>query len=210
MTSCCEKKSCELEKLSRAQSRVLWVVLAINAVMFVVELGAGISAGSLALMSDSLDMLGDSIAYGSSLYVVRRGNAAKARSAMLKGAIILVSALLVCAGAIYRTIVLQTPEVSLMGGVAALALVANIACLVALTRHRHDDVNMASVWLCSRNDIISNSSVLVAAGLVALTASPWPDLIVGIGIAALFTRSAFAIFASARRELAGAPAEVVA
>lgn len=200
MTSCCDKKSCDLEKLSRDQSRVLWLVLAINAVMFFVELGAGILAGSVALTSDSLDMLGDAIAYGSSLYVVRMGTAAKARSAMLKGSIILVSAVAVLGGAVYRSVFQAVPDAPLMGWIGGLALAANAVCLYSLTRHRNDDVNMQSVWLCSRNDIIANTSVLGAAALVAYTASPWPDLIVGVALALLFTRSAFQIFGAARRE----------
>ncbi|HKS26528.1 MAG TPA: cation transporter [Pyrinomonadaceae bacterium] len=190
-----------MESAGESQARVLWTVLGINAVMFLVELSSGLYARSVSLTGDSLDMLGDAVAYGSSLYVINLGITAKARSAILKGSIILASALGVLVAAIYRTFFLATPHVEVMGGVGILALVANLVCLILLTRHRNDDVNMSSVWLCSRNDIIANVSVLAAALLVYSTASPWPDLIVGLSLTILFTKSALRIFANSRHEL---------
>jgi Co/Zn/Cd efflux system component len=147
-------------------------------------------------------MLGDAIAYGSSLYVINKGRKAKALSASLKGGIMLASALAVLAQAVWKITSQTTPEVGLMSGVTAAALIANITCLVLLTRHRADDINMSSVWVCSRNDLIANTSVLAAAGLVALTRSPWPDIVVGLGITALFFKSGVGVLAGARRELA--------
>jgi cation diffusion facilitator family transporter len=201
MGDCCQSKACDLEKLRKDQSKVLWIVLAINATMFLVEFGGGIVARSLALTGDSLDMLGDAIAYGSSLYVINRGARAKALSASLKGGIMIVSALAVLSQALWKVVTQAPPQVELMGGITALALLANITCLVLLTRHRNDDVNMTSVWVCSRNDLIANCSVLVAAGLVAVTRSPWPDIIVGLGITALFLKSGVGVLRGARREL---------
>lgn len=202
MGDCCQSKACDLEKLRKDQSKVLWIVLAINATMFVVEFGGGLVARSLALTGDSLDMLGDAIAYGSSLYVINKGSKAKAMSASLKGGIMIASAVAVLGQAIWKSISQVPPEVTLMTGVTLLALLANITCLVLLTRHRSDDINMSSVWVCSRNDLIANTSVLAAAGLVALTKSHWPDLIVGLGITALFLKSGLGVLAGARRELA--------
>jgi len=201
MASCCDKKACDLEKVPKGQAKVLWIVLAINLVMFVVELTAGWLSDSLALTGDSLDMLGDSIAYGASLYVINMGQSAKARSAALKGVIILVSAVAILGTAIYRTMNPEIPQFSIMTVVGLAALAANAVCLVLLTRHKNDDINMSSVWLCSRNDIISNTAVLTAAGLVWYLASPWPDLIVGIALTALFVKSAVSILQGSRREL---------
>ena len=201
MGSCCQEKSCDLAKLRKEQAKVLWIVLAVNAVMFFVEFGSGLIAHSLALTSDSLDMLGDAIAYGSSLYVINKGRTAKAWSATLKGSIMLVSALAVLAQAVWKLTHQVQPEVTLMSGVTLLALLANSACLVLLTRHRSDDVNMSSVWICSRNDLIANTSVLAAAGLVFLTNSQWPDFVVGLGITALFLKSGIGVLRKARQEL---------
>ena len=198
---CCQQKSCDLEKLRKDQARVLWIALFINGAMFFTELIGGILSDSLALTGDSLDMLGDAIAYGSSLYVIYRSMRAKALSAALKGLIMIFSAMAVCAQAVWKLTHLQTPQVGLMGTITVLALVANLICLYLLTRHRYDDVNMSSVWLCSRNDLIANSSVLIAAGVVAITNSPWPDIIVGAAITALFFRSGLGVLRNARKEL---------
>ncbi len=180
MADCCQNKACDLEKMPKAQSRVLWIVLAINLVMFFVEMTAGIIADSVSLTGDSLDMLGDSLAYASSLYVINMGMRAKARSAMFKSALMLGSAGVVLARAIYRTVYPVTPEVTLMGAIGVLALVANATCLYMLTRHKNDDVNMSSVWLCSRNDIIANVSVIAATALVFFTGTSWPEGVDGI------------------------------
>ncbi len=202
MGDCCQSKSCDLEKMQKDQSKVLWIVLVINAVMFFVEFGGGLLARSLAVTGDSLDMLGDAIAYGSSLYVINKGRKAKALSATLKGSIMLMSALAVLGQAVWKIASQTTPEVGLMSGLTATALIANITCLVLLTRHRAADINMSSVWVCSRNDLIANTLVLAAAGLVALTKSPWPDIIVGLGITVLFFKSGLSVLSGARRELA--------
>ncbi len=187
--------------MRKEQSKVLWVVLAINAVMFFVEFGSGLVARSLALTSDSLDMLGDAIAYGSSLYVINKGLRAKAMSASLKGGIMLFSAFAVLVQAIWKFMNQSQPEVGIMSAVTLLALIANASCLFLLTKHRSDDINMSSVWICSRNDLIANTAVLAAAGLVFLTQSHWPDFIVGLGITALFLKSGVGVLKSARQEL---------
>lgn len=202
MGDCCQNKSCDLEQMNKSQAKVLWIVLAINAVMFVVEFGGGIYSRSLALSGDSLDMLGDAIAYGSSIYVINKGRRAKALSASFKGFIMVASAFAVLGQAIYKLLSPTTPEVPVMSALTLLALVANITCLALLTRFKNTDLNMSSVWLCSRNDLIANTSVLAAAGLVAITKSHWPDLIVGLGITALFLKSGLSVLGGARRELA--------
>lgn len=193
MSDCCNNKSCEISALQERQSSTLKIVLLINAVMFVVELSAGIMAHSNALMADSLDMLGDALVYGFSLYVVTLGIRWKARAALLKGVIMLLFGLLVLGHSIYKIIEPQVPVFETMGLIGTLALVMNGICLWLLWRHRSDDVNMRSVWICSRNDIIANSSVLVAAAAVWALHSPWPDILVGLGIAWLFLRSAISV-----------------
>lgn len=198
---CCQAKGCELTKLKQQQAKVLWAVLVINLLMFGVEFGAGIQAHSLSLTGDSLDMLGDALVYGSSLYVINRGTRAQAGSAFLKGSIMFLFAIAVFARAIFQLFVGTLPAPTLMSGVGLLALLANLVCLLLLTRHRKDNLNMSSVWLCSRNDIIANTSVLIAAGLVFLTHSGLPDLAVGLLITVVFARSAGQVLTQAWREM---------
>lgn len=201
MASCCEDKSCALDALRERQSRTLKIVLAINAVMFFVELGSGVFARSTALLSDSLDNLGDALTYGASLYAVRRSVRVKARVALFKGGLILAAGIFVLLQVAYRIAVPVDPIFQAMGAVGALALLANGTCLALLWKHRREDVNMSSVWECSRNDIASNLAVLVAAGAVWTLDSRWPDLLVGLGLAGLFLRSAVRVLASALGEL---------
>lgn len=195
MTDCCNDTASEIEKL---QASTLKAVLAINLVMFGVELTAGILASSTALLADSLDMLGDSLVYGFSLYVVARNQTWKAMAAFFKSGIMLAFGLFVLVQAIYKVIYPVTPTYELIGLIGLLALVANVSCLVMLWRHRTEDINMRSVWLCSRNDVIANTAVLFAAAGVWLSASQWPDLIVGVGIACLFLRSSWHVWQDAR------------
>lgn len=187
---CCQAKASELSKLRKQQAKVLWAVLSINAVMFAIEFGAGIQADSLSLTGDSLDMLGDALVYASSLYVLDRSVKAQAGAAFLKGIIMFLFAVGVFARASYQLFIDASPEASTMGMVGVVALLANVLCLLLLTRHRRDNLNMSSVWLCSRNDIIANMSVLAAAGLVSLTHSILPDLAVGLLLTFIFAKSA--------------------
>lgn len=198
---CCQAKACAVSKLKERQAKVLWAVLLINAVMFVVEFGAGIRAASLSLTGDSLDMLGDALVYASSLYVIHKSAKAQAGAALLKGLIMFLFAIGVFARASYQLFAGGNPSASMMGTVGVLALLANLACLLLLTRHRNDNLNMSSVWLCSRNDIIANTSVLVAAVLVLLTHSIWPDLAVGLLLAVVFAKSAGNVLSKSWREL---------
>lgn len=169
--------------------------------MFVIELIAGHLAGSVALQADSLDMLGDALVYGFSLYVIARSIKWRAASAILKGTVMAVFGLGVLGQTIYKLFYGGIPEAQLIGGFGTLALLANLFCLFLLTRHRSDDVNMRSTWLCSRNDIISNVSVLVAAALVSASGTMWPDIVVGLLITGLFLRTALSVIAEARGEL---------
>ena len=201
MASCCEDKSCEVTALRESHSRVLWIVLAINALMFMIEGVAGILAHSTSLLADALDMLGDALVYGFSLFVIARSLRWQAGAAMAKGAFMLVFGLGVLAEAGYKIFQPIMPAVATMGTIGALALAANLICFALLYRHRADNLNMSSTWLCSRNDVIANVGVLVAAAATYLLASRWPDIVVGCIIAALFLRSAFSVLRDATRAL---------
>jgi len=203
MGDCCEKDDA-IEGLLVRQSATLKIVLVINAVMFATGIGAGFYAGSSALLSDSLDNLGDALTYGLSLYVVYKASRSKAQVAFFKGGLILLAALIVLGQVIYKLMVPTVPIFEVMGVVSLISLAANSVCLFLLTRHRQDDVNMSSVWECSRNDIASNISVFLAAGAVWFTSSGWPDIIIATCLIGLFLRSAFRVFSNASRELRSA------
>jgi cation diffusion facilitator family transporter len=205
MSDCCNDKACEIEALKAKQSSTLKAVLGINATMFAVEIAAGIAAGSVALIADSLDMLGDALVYGFSLYAVTRGLREKALTALLKGGIMTAFGLTVLLQAVYRALHPEAPVVELIGVIGTVALIANGTCLALLWRHRADDINMRSVWLCSRNDIIANVSVLIAAAGVWATRSAWPDILIGTGLAVLFFRSSVQVIRDALRALRAAP-----
>ncbi|HXV84721.1 MAG TPA: cation diffusion facilitator family transporter [Candidatus Binatia bacterium] len=201
MDDCCEQKAEELAALRGEHKKVLTSVLVINALLFVVEAAAGLLANSTALLADSLDMLGDSLVYGFSLYVLWRSAAWKARAALLKGMIMAVFGMGVLMQAVHKLIVGTMPVAETMGAIGLLVLLGNGVCFLLLFRHRSDDLNMRSTWLCSRNDIIANISVLVAAAGVKVFDASWPDILVGAAISVLFLRSAFAVICESFREL---------
>jgi len=198
---CCQAKASELSKLKKQQAKTLWAVLFINVVMFAIEFGAGIRADSLSLTGDSLDMLGDALVYASSLYVINKSAKAQAGAAFLKGLIMFLFAIAVFARASYQLFTGVSPAAATMGIIGVVALLANLLCLLLLTCHRNDNLNMASVWLCSRNDIIANTSVLIAAALVFLTHSLLPDLAVGLLLTFIFARSAGKVLSQSWREM---------
>ncbi len=185
---------------------MLRLVLGVNAAMFVAELGAALVAHSTALLADSVDMLGDALVYGFSLYAVGRGGGWQARAALLKGTIMGVFGLGVLAEVAVKLARGVVPAAEVMSAVGLLALAANAAVLVLLRRHRTEDVNMRSAWLCSRNDVVANAAVLLAAAGVAASGSAWPDIAVGLGIAALLGASAVQVVREARTHLQTAAA----
>jgi len=209
MEQCCETKTQELVALRDQQRRVLIAVLLVNFIMFFVEFGAGLLSGSSALLADSLDMLGDSLVYGFSLYVLQRSLAWRAGAALAKGllmaafglGVLLQSALALQAGV--------PPLVPTMLITGVLALIANGFCFFLLWRHRTDDINLRSTWLCSRNDLIANAAVLAAAALVAWSQSIWPDVIVGVGIAGLFLRTAASVLRESLTEFGRARSDAL-
>jgi len=196
----CER-DCPADGLQARQRGTLQIVFAVNAVMFVVIVAAALYGRSTALLADSLDNLGDALTYGLSLYAVSRSATVKARVALFKGGLIFLAALVVAAQVTYKLFVPSMPVFEVMGVFSLLGLAANSLCLVLLWRHRQEDVNMSSVWECSRNDIASNLSVFAAAWAVWLTGSGWPDIVVALGLLWLLVRSSVRVLSSAIAEL---------
>ena len=203
MSDCCND-SCAVDALRVRQQGTLRIVLGVNAVMFLAIAAAALYGKSTALLADSLDNLGDALTYGLSLYAVFKGAAVKAKVALFKGGLILLAACAVIAQIAYRIFVPSVPVFEVMGAFSLLGLAANSLCLFLLWRHRQEDINMSSVWECSRNDIASNLSVFVAAGAVWLTGSGWPDIAVALCLVWLLLRSAIRIIKSALVELRAA------
>lgn len=193
---------CEVRDIPREQRRTLRIVLLVNAAMFLGESVAGLLAQSTALFADSIDMLGDAIVYGFSLYVISRGVVWQTRAALLKGVIMAAFAIGVLVQVAVKLAHGLSPAVEVMSAVGVVALVANLFCLTLLWRRRADDINMQSAWICSRNDVIGNAGVLVAAAAVAVTGSPWPDIFIGLLIAGVFGRSAIRVIRAASRVVA--------
>jgi Co/Zn/Cd efflux system component len=200
MAGCCDH-NVSFDGSSPAYRRVLWIVIAINAVMFVVEMSAGAAAGSKALQADALDFLGDTLTYGISLYVIGRSVRMRATAALMKGVSLAFMGIGVLGWTIYQTFVLGVPDAVMMSGVAFLAFAANVVSALLLLKFRDGDSNVRSVWLCSRNDAIGNLAVIAAAGVVVITGSAWPDLIVAAAMAALFLQSSVKIIRQATTEL---------
>ena len=203
MSGCCNQ-DCSLDRFRERQRGTLLIVLGVNAVMFFVIGAAALYGNTTALLADSLDNFGDALTYGLSLYAVSRSTSIKAKVALFKGWLILLAAFVVAAQIIYKFFVPSVPVFEIMGIFSLLGLIANSICLFALWRHRKEDVNMSSVWECSRNDIASNISVFVAAGAVWVTGSGWPDVVVAIGLVWLLMRSAIRVISSAKTELRAA------
>jgi cation diffusion facilitator family transporter len=205
MAGCCENKSCTLDAMRANHGRVLKIVLAVNAIMFVVETLAGLAAHSTSLLADASDMLGDALVYGFSLYVLTRDESWQARAALLKGLFMLAFGLGVAAEAVYKTLHPILPHGETIGLIGFLALAANTWCFLLLYRHRADNLNMSSVWLCSRNDLFANGGVILAGIAVIYSQSRWPDIIVGGIIAALFLKSAVGVLQQSIASLRSQP-----
>ncbi len=192
MDDCCNNKAAELDQPGEHRS-VLKVVLVINFVMFFVECGYGWLSKSTALMADSLDMLGDAFVYGVSIYAIGKSIRTNAIVSLTKGIVMLAVGIGVLIQAAVRFNSTYLPVAETIGIIGGLALLANLTCASLLLRFRKDNLNMRSVWLCSRNDVIANTGVLIAAAGVALTQSKYPDLVVGVLIATLFLRSSYGV-----------------
>lgn len=183
------------------QRRVLWVALWVNAVMFLVEVLTGNQARSSSIQADALDFLADAANYAVSLFVVAASVSLRARAALVKGASLAIFGMWVLGHTGYQLLQGTVPRAGVMGTVGVIAMLANLGVLLLLVGFRRGDSNMRSVWICTRNDVVGNAAVLVAAVAVATTNSFWPDVLVAFGMSALGLWGAWQIIAQARGEL---------
>jgi Co/Zn/Cd efflux system component len=201
--SCCAPPPLNLDhKRGNVRYRqVLWAVLAINTVMFLVEIGAGLAAGSAALQADALDFLGDAANYAISLFVVGMALRYRASAALAKGATMAIFGLWVIGALLWHAMHGTLPSAFTMGAVGVAALAANAASFGLLWAYRHGDANMRSAWICTRNDVLGNLAVLVAAAGVFGTGTGWPDIIVAAIMAALALQGASTVIRQSLGEL---------
>mgnify|MGYP001821303067 FL=1 len=199
MAGCCGNDA-KFDGVSDEYKRRLWIVIALNATMFVVEMTAGQVAQSQALKADALDFLGDALTYGISLAVIGASIRARTNAALAKGISLFLMGAWVFGSTVYRVFYVGVPEAEIMGIIGALALATNLASVFLLVSYKDGDANVRSVWLCSRNDAIGNVAVMIAALGVWGTASGWPDLIVAAVMAGLFLSSSFQIIRQALEE----------
>ena len=201
MAGCNCGSGVKFDGLSAAYKRLLWIVILINGVMFLVEIGGGMIASSQALLADALDFLGDTVTYSITLLVIGMPLQWRARAALFKGLSLGLMGAWVLGSTLYQLFVLGVPRAEVMGAIALLAFAANLASVLLLMKYRNGDSNVRSVWLCSRYDAIGNVAVLLAAGGVWTTTSAWPDLIVAGIMASLFLWSSIQITRQAIAEL---------
>lgn len=202
MSECgCHHNAASLSRnTDHARRRVLWIVLAINLLLFAGEFGAGWWADSSALQADSLDSLGDALVYGLSLAVVGGTLRQRSKAVFFKGGLQALFGLAVLVEVGRRAWFGAEPLAPIMAIAATVALLGNLICFALLTRFRSDDMNMRSVWLCSRNDLVNNVGVIAVAGAVAWLDAAWPDLVVGALVALLFLRTAAHVLSGAWKD----------
>ncbi|SEH35893.1 cation transporter [Magnetospirillum fulvum] len=206
MAGCCTTCHTPVDRrIAPRLRKALWVALAINAAMFLVEIGAGVAAGSAALLADALDFFGDAANYGVSLFVLGLSLRRRAQASLLKGATMGAFGLWVIGNTVHQLLTGTVPAAEVMGAVGLAALVANVAVAAMLYAFRDGDSNMRSVWICSRNDAIGNLAVLGAASGVFATGTGWPDILVAAIMAGLALSGAAQIIRHARAELRLAP-----
>ena len=196
--SCCAPPAPSVDPRYR---NILWVALALNAIMFGVEVAGSLQSGSVSLLADAIDFLGDAANYGISLAVLGLAIAWRARASLVKAACMAGFGVLVLARATWSFLQGGVPEPMTMGFVAVLALAVNVAVALMLYRYRTGDSNMRSVWICSRNDALGNIAVGLAALGVLGSGRAWPDLVVATGMAFLALSGAWTIARHARDEL---------
>lgn len=201
--SCCRTPLPDHHWNNASYRKILWIVFGINAAMFLMELIMGFASGSVSLQADALDFLGDAANYGISLTVAGLALIHRARAALLKGISMGLFGLWVLSSTLWHAVHEVVPEAGTMGVVGVAALVANAISLVLLWAYRSGDSNMQSVWLCSRNDVIGNCAVLLAALGVFGTSRGWPDLLVALVMGSLALQGAWLVSRTASRELAG-------
>jgi cation diffusion facilitator family transporter len=203
MSGCGDCCGSDLTRATAAERRTLVIVLLLNAAMFLAEFSAGLLAGSTALLADSLDMLADAMVYALGLFALGRAAHWRGRAALTSGMFQLALGLGVGVEAGVKLFVDGLPDSATMGVFGAIALLVNSICFLLLSRYRNGDINLRATWICSRNDMLGNVGVLVAAALVNWLGALWPDIAIGLLIAAVVVRSAVRIVREARGELRG-------
>lgn len=201
MSDCCENKSCAVETLKVNQSKTLKIVLVINVFLFLIVFSSGWLAQSTGLMSESFDDLGDAITYALSLFVIYKSNQAKAKVALFKGLLILTGALFVLFQVVQHILNQSVPVFEIMSVVGFIALFGNAACLFLLTKHKNHDINMSSIWECSKNDMANNVAVIIASGLIWCTNNGWADTLVGLVLSFFLLNSSYRVITSAIKEI---------
>lgn len=200
-TKCCGPQDNADQLRDKAYRRILWIVLIINFVMFLIEVIAGLAAGSVSLQADALDFLADSANYAISLFVVGMALRRRAQAAMVKGITMALFGLWVIGNTLWHVFYGDVPDAITMGAVGVAALISNAVVFALLWAYRHGDSNMRSVWVCSRNDVIGNFAVLLAALGVFGTGTAWPDIIVAAIMAVLAVQGAIVIVRQAYGEI---------
>lgn len=195
--ACCSGGVPVFDGMDPRYRRILWIVIAMNGVMFLTEMAAGHFAGSQALKADALDFMADTVTYGLSLAVIGASLRTRASAALLKGLSLCIMAIWVLGSTVYQTLVLGLPHAEVMGAIAFLALAANLGSVMLLRPYKDGDANVRSVWLCSRNDAIGNVVVMTAALGVWGTSTAWPDLAVAAVMAGVFLTSSVQILRQA-------------
>lgn len=198
---CCASSCSTHHAVSPRFRQALWIALAVNAVMFAVEILGGLQSGSVSLLADAVDFAGDAANYAISLAVLALGLAWRARAALVKGLSMAAFGLFVIGKTTWAAFAGMPPEPLTMSLVAVLALLANAGVALLLYAHREGDANQRSVWLCSRNDAIGNLAVMLAAVGVFGTGSGWPDLVVALVMAGLAISAGISVVRQARGEL---------
>ncbi|ROZ69682.1 cation transporter [Ramlibacter sp. WS9] len=182
--------------------KVLWIALAVNALMFAIEIAAGLRSGSVSLLADAIDFFGDAANYAVTLAVLSLAAVWRARAALVKAVSMLAFGCFVLGKTVWAATQGVAPEALTMGVVGAMALAANLGVAGLLYAWREGDANMRGVWLCTRNDAIGNVAVMLAALGVFGTGTPWPDLGVAAVMAGLALSAGWSVFGQARKELA--------
>src|SRR5829696_600654 len=198
---CCTPPPLDPQRGNQGYRRVLWAVLAINVSMFGVEVVAGLAAGSASLQADALDFLGDAANYAISLLVVGMALRYRAMAALAKGSTMGVFGLWVIGSVVWHALQGTLPNAFTMGAVGFAALAANAASFGLLWAYRGGDANMRSAWICTRNDVLGNLAVLLAAVGVFGTGTGWPDVIVAVIMAGLALQGACVVLNQSRGEL---------
>jgi cation diffusion facilitator family transporter len=191
---------CEVTPDTKFEIRILKIVLILNFSMFLIEFTVGIVSDSIALLADSLDMFADAFIYALSLFAIKQCEKWRVYAAFTSGVIQLILGIGIALSAIYRLILFTTPNFELMGIYGFLALIVNIISFVLLSRFKEGNINIRASWICSRNDIIANIGVLVAAVLVYYLDSGFPDILIGISIAVIVIVSSYDIIIESKQK----------